>query len=168
MPELKDVNREGWQDADVDVSVLCCTALFLLTGKPKWDTYAYTDPAKEASRLAELEKTKRVDKIAEAEKRRKEAAEKKKANAAWSNKVAKKEEKEKRKLKKENKRKWLKEQQKSAEATNNDKKRSRGAGEDEDDDGDDWEELAREERMAKKLKRGEISQKEFDNAFADL
>jgi ATP-dependent RNA helicase DDX55/SPB4 len=36
------------------------------------------------------------------------------------------------------------------------------------DDGSDWEELAREERMAKKVKRGEVSQKAFDAEFGDL
>ena len=51
MPELKDVDRRDWQDAEVD-----------------WDAYAYTDAAKEASRLAELEKQKLVDKEKEAEK----------------------------------------------------------------------------------------------------
>ena len=30
---------------------------------------------------------------------------------------------------------------------------------------DDWEELAREERMAKKVKKGEIAQLEFDAEF---
>ena len=43
-----------------------------------------------------------------------------------------------------------------------------GSSSDDDTDGDDWEELAREERMAKKLKRGDISQTDFDNEFADL
>lgn len=32
-------------------------------------------------------------------------------------------------------------------------------------DEDDWEELAREERMAKKVKKGEMSQLEFDAEF---
>ncbi|GJE87172.1 DEAD-domain-containing protein [Phanerochaete sordida] len=150
MPELKDVSRDGWQDADVD-----------------WDTYAYVDSAKEATRLAELEKKRQIDVAAEKERRRKQFAEKKKANAAWSSKVTKKEEKEKRKQKKESKKRWLKQQEQVVPA--DDKKRARdddsdGAG----DDGDEWEELAKEERMAKKLKRGEISQSEFDNQFADL
>ena len=35
-------------------------------------------------------------------------------------------------------------------------------------DEDDWTELAQEERMAKKVKRGHISQKMFDAEFGDL
>lgn len=171
MPELKAVDREGWQDADVDVS---CSPFVSpqtrLTGCSQWDSFAYTDPAKEAGRLADLEKAKQVDKVAEAEKRRKVAAEQKKANAAWSSKTAKKEEKEKRKQKKDSKRRWMKEQQKQEQSAGDatDKKRGREGHEDDGDDGDNWEELAREERMAKKLKRGDISQRDFDNEFADL
>ncbi len=35
-------------------------------------------------------------------------------------------------------------------------------------DEDDWDELAKEERMAKKLRKGEVSQQDFDAAFAEL
>ena len=44
-------------------------------------------------------------------------------------------------------------------------KRTREA---DDADEDEWEELAREERMAKKVRKGEVSQGEFDLAFGDL
>jgi len=37
-----------------------------------------------------------------------------------------------------------------------------------DNDMDDWDELAREEKMAKRLRKGDISQKDFDAEFADL
>ena len=43
----------------------------------------------------------------------------------------------------------------------------RGASSD-DEGADDWAELAREERMAKKVKRGAVSQKAFDAEFGDL
>ncbi len=36
------------------------------------------------------------------------------------------------------------------------------------EDGDDWEALAKEERMAKRVKKGQVSQREFDAEFADL
>lgn len=36
------------------------------------------------------------------------------------------------------------------------------------DDDNDWNDLAHEERMAKKLKKGGISQKDFDMEFGDL
>lgn len=41
-------------------------------------------------------------------------------------------------------------------------------GPDEENSSDDWEELAREERMAKRVKKGHLSQNEFDAEFADL
>lgn len=37
----------------------------------------------------------------------------------------------------------------------------------EDDDVDDWDELAAEERMAKKVRKGKVNQKEFDDMFMD-
>lgn len=43
-----------------------------------------------------------------------------------------------------------------------------GSGDDMDDGEDDFEELAREERMAKKVRKGEISKDEFEAEFHDL
>lgn len=89
--------------------------------------------------------------------------EKRKRNLAWSEKIVRKEEQEKRKDKKIRKRKWLRAQaaEPSHEGLNT-------PGENNEVDGDDWAELAREERMAKKVKRGDISQKVFDAEFGDL
>ncbi|KAG5641593.1 hypothetical protein DXG03_004676 [Asterophora parasitica] len=147
MPELKDIDREGWEDDDVD-----------------WDAFAYADKAQEAKRVAAgaAEATKRED---EKEKRRAARAEQKKANSAWSVQAQKKEDKELRKEKRSRKRKWLKAQAASTTAgdtqmKNEEKEESAG-----NDDGDDWEELAREERMAKKVKRGDVKQKAFDAEF---
>ncbi|KAI0093577.1 DEAD-domain-containing protein [Irpex rosettiformis] len=153
MPELKDAPRDGWQDAEID-----------------WSSYAYSDKAKEAARLAELEKqSAAADEEAEKRKQRqKQRTEQKKSNLAWSNKVSKREVKEKRKEKKERKKKWEREQQVEDSATASGSAKRPRSPDDEDDGEDDWEELAREERMAKKLKKGEISQTEFDNQFADL
>ena len=95
-------------------------------------------------------------------KRKAARAEKKVANASWSNKVVKKEEKEKRKEKKDRKRKWLKNQEQEKVDS------KYGDNEDGEDEGDDWDELAREERMAKKLKRGNITQSDFDMEFSEL
>lgn len=36
------------------------------------------------------------------------------------------------------------------------------------DEGDDWNELVREERMAKKVRKGNITLETFDEQFADL
>lgn len=109
----------------------------------------------------------------EREKRRGERAEKKKLNSAWSEKVVKKEEREKRKDKKGRKKRWLKTQISSVAVGSNDMnepslKRSRtddagsGGGDGKDED---WADLAREERMAKKVRRGQVSQDMFDEEF---
>ncbi|KAI0082790.1 DEAD-domain-containing protein [Panus rudis PR-1116 ss-1] len=146
MPELKELDASGWTDADVNVG---------------WDTYAYAEKAKEEKRLAEManEDAKR----AELAKKKAARAEKKAANTAWSDQVAKKEERERRKEKKDKKRKWLKAQQelKVVEPKSTDATKDGG-------DEDDWEELAREERMAKKVKKGHISQSDFDMEFSGL
>ncbi|KAG7449196.1 DEAD-domain-containing protein [Guyanagaster necrorhizus] len=140
MPELKNADRERWRDADVD-----------------WDTYAYLDAAQEAKRLSEAAKPKASE---EEHKKKKELNEqKRKAKAAWSNKAVKQEEKERRREKRMKKKEWEKAQQ-------NDRKRQRQI-EDEKEDGEDWAELVKEERMAKKVKRGDITQKDFDVEFGD-
>ncbi|KAI0693285.1 DEAD-domain-containing protein [Cytidiella melzeri] len=153
MPELKDVPKDDWQDAVVD-----------------WPIYSYSDKAKEASRLAELEKQSAMAaaEVANRKQRQRERAEQSKANAAWSNKLTKKEVKEKRKEKKNRKRDWQRTQQaQDSAAASGSTKRSRTST-DVEEEGDDWDELAREERMAKKVKRGDVSQREFDSHFADL
>lgn len=99
--------------------------------------------------------------------RRRERVEKKKANAAWSNKVVKKEVKVKRQVKKDKKRESLKE---STTEQVLGEKRERAASDEVDEDAmeDDWGELAREERMAKKVKKGLVSQDAFDGEFGEL
>ncbi|OSD08658.1 DEAD-domain-containing protein [Trametes coccinea BRFM310] len=149
MPELKDISRERWQDAEVD-----------------WNSYAYLDKAQEAKRLAEAVKA--GPSPEEIERRKAERAEKKKMNSAWSEQMKRKEEREKRKEKKERKKKWLKAQAASAAEQPGGKRSLDAAKDDSGDDEDDWEELAREERMAKRVKKGHISQSEFDAEFADL
>lgn len=173
MPELKDIDTSSWQDAEVDVSVLLSTIfplpprnIMLIISHFKWDNYSYLDKAHETKRLAEARKQKAITE-AEIAKRKAARAEKKAANAAWSSKVVRKEEKEKRKDKKDRKRKWLKTQQQQAEENGTgDKDNKLGDGDDGDED--DWEALAKEERMAKKLKRGNISQGDFDMEFSGL
>ncbi|KAJ7243412.1 DEAD-domain-containing protein [Mycena haematopus] len=147
MPELRDVVRDGWEDAAVD-----------------WNSFAYLDKAQEAKRLVDGAAAATVLE-AEREKRRAERAEKQKANVAWSDKVVKKEEREKRRDKKTKKRKWQKTQ------AVDDSTQKDGVHGDEAvavDEEDDWEEVAREERMAKKMRKGDVSQKAFDAEFADF
>ncbi|TCD63297.1 ATP-dependent rRNA helicase spb4 [Steccherinum ochraceum] len=149
MPELQNANRGSWKDADVD-----------------WDSYAYQDKAKEAKRLADAEQ-KEAPSAAEIAKRKQARANKKAASESWSDKVLKKTEKEKRKEKKDRKRKWLQTQKDVAPSTS---EPGGAAGQQSDEGGgeDDWDDLAREERMAKKVKRGDVSQREFDAEFGDL
>ncbi|KAE9410543.1 DEAD-domain-containing protein [Gymnopus androsaceus JB14] len=152
MPELKDVNKDQWSDADVD-----------------WSSYAYADKAQEAKRLATLA-TKSAEKIEkEQEQRRIQRADQKKANASWSEKAGKRDEREVRKEKKKRKKQWLKTQS-TSEVAQKDLKRARNDDEDvaDSNDEEDWSEIAREERMAKKVRRGDISRKAFDAEFGDL
>ncbi|TFK28730.1 DEAD-domain-containing protein [Coprinopsis marcescibilis] len=156
MPELKCLDRSHWSDADL-----------------KWDTYSYQDQAQEAKRLASLEQRRSAAGQEEKEKRQRDRAQRKKAVAAWSEKTNKKDEKVKRKEKKVAKVKWLRTQEKLSEPGETDPstgKRSReeDASESDGNDGDDWDELAREERMAKKVRKGAVSQKVFDSEFGDL
>jgi len=68
------------------------------------------------------------------------------------------------------KKNWLKEQRsmEAAMPNNTFNKRLHSELIDRKSDEDDWDDLAKEERMAKKLRKGEISQQDFDTAFADL
>ncbi|ESK96000.1 atp-dependent rrna helicase spb4 [Moniliophthora roreri MCA 2997] len=145
MPELKDVSLSEWQDADID-----------------WDNYSYLDKLQEAKRKATLS-----SKPSEGAAKPNKKTESKKANVPWSRKSAQKEEREKRKQKKASKKKWLKEHQPS-DGSALTFKRTRGKEDGSEDETDDWDDLAKEERMAKKLRKGEISQKDFDAEFTDL
>lgn len=129
---------------------------------PQWDAYAYSDDAQERRRLLDLENREKVS--AENQKRKAERLAKKKVNVSWSDKTLKKEVRDKRKEKKAKRKQWLKSQQPGPSSSTSavPQKRSLEAeGENE----DDWAELAREERMAKKVKKGEIAQLEFDAEF---
>ncbi|KAF7294715.1 RNA helicase [Mycena indigotica] len=143
MPEMRDLSREGWEDASLD-----------------WNVFSYADKAQEAKRIAAGAAAASIPESVR-EKKRSERAEKKKINTAWSDKVVKKEERDKRREKKDKKRKWLKMQTEEAKEKN---------AEDADTVGqeDDWEEMAREERMAKKMRKGQVSRSEFDAEFGDL
>ena len=82
------------------------------------------------------------------------------ANLPWSRQNAKKAERERKRDIKSRKKRWLHDQQNSPSLEGN-KRRGETSGSDE----DDWDDLAKEERMAKKVRRGEISKEDFDAAF---
>ncbi|KAF8897556.1 DEAD-domain-containing protein [Infundibulicybe gibba] len=152
MPELKTVDRDGWADVVLD-----------------WEAFAYADTAQEEKRVVAGTVAAAVQEAGR-EKQRADRAEKRKHNAAWSEKAEKREERDKRKEKKSRKRKWLKEHAAAAgpgdAATLSNQPQGVGSGgEDDSEDIDDW---AKEERMAKKVRKGELSQKAFDAEFGDL
>jgi ATP-dependent RNA helicase DDX55/SPB4 len=165
MPELKKANKDDWRDDDLNVRQ--CLRYFESRTKPalQWVEYGFTDKARESQRLATLsaENQKQIkEKRAEQASKR---AQLKQKNDAWSKKVAKRQEKEKRKEKRGKKREWLKSQATS------EKTEPSGAGAPKrpaEEDADDWDELAREERMMKKVKRGQVDSKDFDNEFGGL
>jgi len=104
----------------------------------------------------------------ENQKNKTERLAKQKVNVAWSNQTLKRETRDKRKDKKAKRKQWLKSQQPqpSPSASAVPQKRGLETGGEDEGDQDDWAELAREERMAKKAKKGEITQLEFDAEFA--
>ena len=85
--------------------------------------------------------------------------------------MTRKEEKDARREKRERKRRWLKTYatHESTEAHQSLKRlRSPASGNGSSQDDDDWEQLAAEERMAKKVRQGDVSQELFDAEFGDL
>jgi len=169
MFELKDTPKKNWKDAEVDVrpsrpTMITANGIFIY----QWATYAYRDQAQEGKRLISITTEKGKNQALAAE-RAKERSRKKKANAAWSENVDRQVERTKRKEKKVAKIEWLRKNgvQEEPSIGGTTSKRARD-GVDDGDDGGDWDELAREERMAKKVKKGEVSQKVFNAEFGDL
>ncbi|KAF8621632.1 hypothetical protein AX15_007650 [Amanita polypyramis BW_CC] len=152
MPELKDISHEGWEDAEVG-----------------WDNFSYLNKAQESKRVA----AKGILSIEEVEternRKRMEREEKRERNIAWSDKTSRKEERQTRREKRAKKKQWLKTATAVSEQSSTARNASKRAHAEGGSEGEDtWEELAKEERMAKKVKRGEITQKEFDTQFTDL
>ena len=132
----------------------------------QWATYGYADKKREAQRISA---SKAVEEASTSstkidQKKRKNTTK----NEAWSDQKTKKVEREKRKEKKEKKKAWQKANQATAiaQSTQTHVKRKQVSGNS--DSEDDWEELAREERMAKKVKKGEVDSKVFDEEFTGL
>ena len=164
------------------------------------DKYKYQDKQKEAVRVKKLAeyKAKQAEKERQAalsggqnDKKRKQLH----RTSAWSEKQEAKDRKLDRQLKKQRKREYLKRVANGEIKEGEDKGEKSGDGEGDDSDGNDddeddtkkgdakggeveedeedsWEALAREERLAKKVKKGKLSAREFDkevgNMFGDL
>ena len=124
------------------------------------------DKAQEAKRLTEAQKPEAAPE--DVRKQKQKRAEQKKVNMAWSQQASRKEERERRREKKQRKKIWEKTQNQLATGSGGNIKRPLAAASDSANDEDDWEELAKEERMAKKVKRGDLSQRDFDLEFANI
>ncbi|KAF8929461.1 ATP-dependent rRNA helicase spb4 [Dissophora ornata] len=183
MPELKNEKSgggiQGFVPADNDM-----------------DKYKYQDKQKEVVRVKKLTeyKAKQAEKEKQAalsggqnDKKRKQIHK----TSAWSEKQEAKDRKFDRQLKKQRKREYLKrvangevkegeknEDGEGGEGDDSDEEGDTKKGDDKDEDveaeeeEDSWEALAREERLAKKVKKGKLSAREFDkevgNMFGDL
>jgi len=113
----------------------------------QWNAYAYKDKKREAKRVEELaaKGTEKADE--ERMRQRKARRERNKQNEAWSSKTGQKEERDRRREKKGRKKAWMKEQ--AAKEGEAEKDVSSDGG----DEAEDWEELKREDRMAKKARQ---------------
>ncbi|KAF9582874.1 ATP-dependent rRNA helicase spb4 [Lunasporangiospora selenospora] len=171
MPELKNDKTDGgvpgFVPADFDM-----------------DKYKYQDKQKEVVRVKKLEAYKAKQAEREKERLAKDGGggqgdKKRKKTAAWSAQTDAKERKMERQLKKLRKRDYLK-RLAAGEVTDEKSKKSKdGKQSDSDDESDgegneeeSWEDLQKEERLAKKVKKGKLSSRDFDkqvgNAFSDL
>ncbi len=131
----------------------------------KWDTFSYANASQEAKRVAvasEKETNQKEIKL-KADKR---------IDSAWSTQKARKEIRHRRQEKKKLKKTWLKSQNSGSTSASNIKVIGKRAwdetGNEREQDSDDWAEIVREEKMAKRLRKGNISQKEFDTEFGSL
>ncbi|KAG0337808.1 ATP-dependent rRNA helicase spb4 [Podila humilis] len=184
MPELKNEKSgggiQGFVPAEMDM-----------------DKYKYQDKQKEAVRVKKLAdyKAKQAEKEKQAALNGGNDKKRKPINkaSAWSEKQEAKERKLERQLKKQRKRDYLK-RKANGEIPEGEENDDTKGGEDEgeasndEDDGDeddkmsgkheeeeeeeDWEELQKEERLAKKVKKGKMSSRDFEkqvgNLFSDL
>ena len=167
MPELKDIPSDEWEDADVDVWHFFNILPFLCSEPSfQWSSYSYADKKREAQRIASQSKVTVQEAQEKARSEKEKRSEQKKKNAAWSLKVEQRDRRDLRKEKKDRKRAWLKEQ--DSKVVSDEASGTKRALQSDDEDNDDWDELAKEERMAKKLRKGTINRKQFDEEFSGL
>lgn len=151
MPELKDApGRDTWPAAELN-----------------WDSYAYLDALRETKRQEELAKARAdAEKGIAASHKGKHGP---KPTQAWSRQIEAREKRELNKEKRARKRAYLKEEAKKLAEHDTAAKKGNAAADasDEDEDEDDAEDLALDERAAKKVKRGRAPQTEFEMTFAE-
>ncbi|KAG0166339.1 ATP-dependent rRNA helicase spb4 [Apophysomyces sp. BC1034] len=109
-----------------------------------WDSYKYTDKNREAKRQREMQQEQQAKPVRDP---------KVKKPTAWSDKQDAKVRKQERKTKRDRKKEAIKRKQDEVEA--------------QEEEDDDWDELAAEERMAKKVRKGQMDRKDFDKMFLE-
>ncbi|CAG8534292.1 11972_t:CDS:2 [Dentiscutata erythropus] len=139
MPELKDIKIE-FEEASVNM-----------------DEYRYANKAREQKRLSKLESDKSKLNIQQA------SHQKKVLKGPWSEKIAAKQRRVERRIKRSKKREYLK-KRKAEEINGSSDTINKNKGVEIYSE-DEWEELQKEERLAKKLKKGIINQEEFERAM---
>jgi ATP-dependent RNA helicase DDX55/SPB4 len=127
----------------------------------QWDSYSYADKAQETKR------SKSVARVQQSGDSERSSSNSKKEHVPWSKQLAKKDAKDKRRVQKTRKKTWMASTRLGEERKERSTlKRMRADSEEKFVDSaeaeDDWTSLAEEERLAKKLKKGKITQAEFD------
>lgn len=127
----------------------------------QWDNYSYADKAQETKRL------KSAAGVQQSGDSGRSSSNSRKDHMSWSRQLAKKDAKEKRRVQKTRKKAWVASTRLGEEHEEHSTfKRRRADSEEKFVDSaeaeDDWTSLAEEERLAKKLKKGKITQVEFD------
>jgi ATP-dependent RNA helicase DDX55/SPB4 len=137
----------------------------LIVPYTQWDKYSYADKAQEAKRLKSASE---VQSSNDSKRRQSTSTNSKKDHVSWSKQLAKKDVREKRRVQKVRKKAWVASSRPGEEREEHTAlKRTRADSEEKNvvdsaEALDDWVSLAEEERLAKKLKKGKISQAEFD------
>ncbi|KZO91218.1 DEAD-domain-containing protein [Calocera viscosa TUFC12733] len=124
-----------------------------------WSKYAYLDKVREKQRQDLLVGGKPELSAAEKELKKQAKAAQRESNNAWSDKTKQREVRDLRREKKKRKREW--EKKAVVEPTP-------APVDDDVTDEEDWKDLRREERMAKKVKKGQLSQDQFNAEFPEL
>lgn len=139
-----------------------CSIYFYANCTTQWETYTYADQAQEHKRLDALEN--RADTSRKMQQHKADRADQKKANFAWSDKLSRQQDRDIQKEKKKRKKIWLKSQEEKETEDSTSQKRARDEEGDKGEAGDDWAEMTKEDRMAKKRK-GDVSHIDFDMEF---
>ncbi|KZT51602.1 DEAD-domain-containing protein [Calocera cornea HHB12733] len=126
-----------------------------------WSEYTYVDKVREKQRLEALGGGKPELSAAEKELKKQARAAQRENNSSWSDKTKQREVRDLRREKKKRKREW--EKKATVHPT------PVPVNDDEDvSDGEDWKELQKEERMAKRVKKGQVTAEQFNAEFSEL